>query len=125
MWPAGQTRPTIATLNSVDGRIKANAAIIPAGSSEAISVFATQTTDVVLDIDGYFVPATSATLAFFPLTPCRVADTRWTNGPLGGPYLSDATERIFPVLSSSCNIPDTAQAYSLNFAAIPHGRWVT
>ena len=121
VWPAGQPRPTIATLNSVDGRIKANAAIIPAGSSEAISVYATQTTDVVLDIDGYFVPASSATLAFFPLTPCRVADTRWVTGPLGGPYLAGATQRAFPVLSGSCNIPDTAQAYSLNFAAIPHG----
>ena len=119
VWPAGQPRPVIATLNSVDGRIKANAAIIPAGNNEAISVYATQTTDVVLDIDGYFVPATSATLAFFPLTPCRVADTRWPTGPLGGPYLPGATERAFPILSSSCNIPDTAQAYSLNFAAIP------
>jgi Putative Ig domain len=121
VWPTGQPRPTIATLNSVDGRIKANAAIIPAGSGEAISVYATQTTDVILDIDGYFVPATSTTLAFFPLTPCRVADTRWVTGPLGGPYLTGATERAFPILSSSCNIPDTAQAYSLNFAAIPRG----
>ena len=121
VWPAGQPRPVIATLNSVDGRIKANAAIIPAGTNEAISVYATQTTDVILDIDGYFVPATSATLAFFPLTPCRVADTRWTIGPLGGPYLAGGQERIFPVLSSTCNIPDTALAYSLNFAAIPHG----
>ncbi len=111
----------LATLNSVDGRIKANAAIIPAGTNQAISVYATQTTDVILDIDGYFVAASSTTLAFFPLTPCRVADTRGTNGPLGGPFLSGRLERIFPVLSSSCVIPDTAQAYSLNFAAIPHG----
>jgi hypothetical protein len=121
VWPAGQSRPTIATLNSVDGRIKANAAIIPAGTNAAISVYATQTTDVILDIDGYFVPASSSTLAFFPLTPCRVADTRWPTGPLGGPSLADKQERIFPVLSSACVIPDTAQAYSLNFAAIPHG----
>ena len=121
VWPAGQTRPVLATLNSVDGRIKANAAIIPAGTNQAISVYATQTTDVILDIDGYFVAASSTTLAFFPLTPCRVADTRGTNGPLGGPFLSGRLERIFPVLSSSCVIPDTAQAYSLNFAAIPHG----
>src|SRR5664279_2964948 len=119
VWPAGQPRPTIATLNSVDGRIKANAAIIPAGTNEAISVYATQTTDVVLDIDGYFVPATSATLAFFPLTPCRVADTRWVTGPLGGPMLQARAERDFPLLSSSCNIPNSAQAYSLNFTAVP------
>src|ERR1035437_9913134 len=121
VWPTGQTRPVLSTLNSLDGRIKANAAIIPAGSGEAISVYATNTTDVVLDIDGYFVPTSSATLAFFPLTPCRVADTRWVTGPLGGPYLAGATERAFPVRSSSCNIPYTARAYSLNFAVIPRG----
>jgi uncharacterized repeat protein (TIGR03803 family) len=121
VWPAGQPRPTLSTLNSLDGRIKANAAIIPAGTNEAISVYATDTTDLVLDIDGYFVPATTTTLAFFPLTPCRVADTRWPVGPLGGPFLIGSLERIFPVLSSTCNIPDTAQAYSLNFAVIPHG----
>ena len=121
VWPSGQPRPVLATLNSVDGRIKANAAIIPAGNGQAISVYATQTTDVILDIDGYFAPAGSSTLAFFPLTPCRVADTRWTTGPLGGPYLTGSEERAFPVLSSSCVIPDTAEAYSLNFAAIPKG----
>ncbi len=74
---------------------------------------------MVIDIDGYFVPANSSTLAFFPLTPCRVADTRWNNGPLGGPYLQGQAPRIFPILSSSCTIPDSAQGYSLNFAAVP------
>ena len=75
VWPAGQPRPTIATLNSVDGRIKANAAIIPAGTNEAISVYATQTTDVVLDIDGYFVPARCSNAARLPLNSpsCRMA----------------------------------------------------
>ena len=27
--------------------------------------------------------------------------------------------RTFPLLSGSCNIPSTAQAYSLNFTAVP------
>ena len=31
VWPAGQTQPLVSTLNSLDGRIKANAAIVPAG----------------------------------------------------------------------------------------------
>ena len=119
VWPTGQTQPLISTLNSVDGRIKANAAIVPAGSGGAISVYASNTTNVVLDINGYFVPATSSTLAFFPLTPCRVADTRWVQGPLGGPMLQARAERDFPLLSSSCNIPNSAQGYSLNFTAVP------
>jgi hypothetical protein len=95
VWPTGQPRPVLATLNSLDGRIKANAAIIPSGSGEAISVYATNTTDVVLDINGYFVPATSSTLAFFPLTPCRVADTRWSSAPLGGLTCEEGKSAIF------------------------------
>ncbi|MBZ5636521.1 MAG: hypothetical protein LAO55_25640 [Acidobacteriia bacterium] len=122
LWPSGQTQPLVATLNSVDGRIKSNAAIVPAGGSGAVSVFATDTTDVVLDINGYFVPGSNAAaLAFYPLTPCRIADTRNSAGPLGGPSLAARGTRSFPILASSCGLPVTAQAYSLNFAAVPKG----
>jgi len=31
VWPTGEDQPVVATLNSLDGRIKANAAIVPAG----------------------------------------------------------------------------------------------
>jgi len=121
VWPSGQSQPLVATLTS-DGRIKSNAAIIPAGSGGAISIFATDLTDVVLDINGYFVPSTSTNaLAFYPVTPCRIADTRNANGPFGGPSLTGGAKRTFPILSSSCGIPSTAQAYSLNFAAVPQG----
>ena len=87
IWPAGQQQPLVSTLNSLDGRVKANAAIVLAGGNGAVSVFASDTTDVVLDIDGYFTPAGSTTLTFYPLSPCRVADTRNPDGWLGGPYL--------------------------------------
>jgi hypothetical protein len=33
LWPSGQSQPLVATLNSIDGRIKSNAAIVPAGSN--------------------------------------------------------------------------------------------
>lgn len=124
LWPTGEDQPEISTMNSLDGRIKASAAIVPAGSNGAVSVFASGTTDVVLDIDGYFVPAPDpSALAFYPLKPCRVADTRWANAPLGGPYLQGgATARDFPILNAtSCNIPSSAQAYSFNFTAVPRG----
>ncbi len=125
VWPTGQQRPLVATLNSLDGRIKADAVIVPAGSNEAISVFATNTTDVVLDINGYFVPATDpSAFDFFPLTPCRVADTRKDTFPsgLGPPFLTGLQKRDFPILNAAaCNIPASAVAYSLNFAVAPHG----
>ncbi len=122
VWPSGQSQPFVSTLNSIDGRVKANAAIVPAGSNGAISVFATDITDVVLDINGYFVPGPNpSALAFYPLTPCRVADTRGPNAPLGGPYLVGGQVRTLPILSSTCQIPSSAQAYSLNFTAVPRG----
>jgi hypothetical protein len=122
LWPSGQSQPLVATLNSIDGRIKSNAAIVPAGSNGAVSVFATNTTDVILDINGYFVPGSSPNaLAFYPLTPCRIADTRNPAGPLGGPRLGAQSTRTFPILGSSCGLPSNAEAYSLNFAAVPQG----
>ncbi len=122
VWPAGSARPSTSTLNSTDGRIKANASIVPAGTSGAISVYASNPTDVVLDINGYFVSATvNSALAFYPLTPCRIADTRKGTGALQGPYLKAGLARDLPILSSACDLPDTAQAYSLNFTAVPRG----
>lgn len=120
VWPSGQGQPTASTLNSHDGRVKANAAIVAAGAGNAVSVYATEATHLVLDINGYFVPATDATaLTFYPLAPCRLVDTRAANGLLGGPTLTGGSSRTFPVLSSACNIPASAQAYSLNMTVVP------
>src|SRR5579863_263851 len=122
VWPTGQTQPVVATLNSIDGRIKSNAAIVPAGAGGSISVFATDATDVILDINGYFVPSSNpSALAFYPITPCRIADTRNAAAPLGGPSLAAQTSRTFPVQQSTCGVPASAQAYALNFAAVPTG----
>jgi len=122
LWPTGQPQPLVATLNSIDGRVKSNAAIVPAGLNGAISVFATDATDVILDINGYFVAASNASaLAFYPVTPCRVADTRNAAGLLGGPSLAAQGTRSFPITASSCGVPASAHAYSLNFAAVPKG----
>jgi uncharacterized repeat protein (TIGR01451 family) len=121
VWPAGQTQPFVATLNS-DGRIKGNAAIAPAGVNGAISVFATSATHLIIDINGYFVPAVGVqNLAFYPVTPCRIADTRNAAGPFGGPSLAPAVARDIPVPASPCGIPATAQAYSFNMTVVPPG----
>jgi hypothetical protein len=122
MFPCGEALPLASTLNSIDGRAKAAAAIIPAGTGGAICAFATNDTELVLDINGYFVPATdTSALAFYPLAPCRLVDTRLTTGPLGGPSLAGNSARTFPILSSDCNVPSNVHAYSLNFTSVPKG----
>ncbi len=85
IWPTGETRPQISTMNSLDGRIKANAATVSAGTpNEAVSVYVTSTTDMALDIDGYYVAATDSALAYYPLTPpCRIAEHAQTQRPTG------------------------------------------
>jgi hypothetical protein len=120
MFPCAQSQPLVSTLNSVDGRVKASAAIVPAGANGAICAFATNDTDLVIDINGYFVPSTNANaLQFFPLSPCRLVDTRGPIGSLGGPSLVGNMARSFPLLSSNCTVPGTAQAYSLNYTSVP------
>jgi DNA-binding beta-propeller fold protein YncE len=121
LWPSGPRVPQISTMNSLDGRVKANAATIAAGLNAAVSVYVTDTTDVILDINGYYTPASQQSYQFYPLTPCRLVDTRNANGDLGGPYLHGAQERDFPVNQSAC-LPHnvTIKAYSLNITAIPH-----
>ncbi len=120
IWPYGQAQPAISTMNSPDGRTKANAAIVPGGTNGKVNVYVSDIADVVIDIDGYFTGVSQSTLKFFPLAPCRVADTRGTNGDLGGPYLQHGVERDFPVLESNCHIPSSAAAYSLNFTVVPY-----
>jgi List-Bact-rpt repeat protein len=126
IWPTGEAQPTVSTLNSPDGRVKANAAIVPAGTNGAVSVYVTNTTDVILDIDGYFRTPGQQTYQFYPLPPCRVIDTRGPTGDLGGPFLSggrnDGSHRDLPVRESTTCIPADANvaAYSLNFTAAPH-----
>ena len=122
VWPTGQSQPLVSTLNSEDGRIKANAAIVPAGLNGAITLYVTDSTHAIIDINGYFVPASGAqNLAFYPVTPCRVADTRNPTGTFGGPSLAPAVARTFPVPASTCGIPASAQAYAFNMTVVPSG----
>jgi hypothetical protein len=120
-WPTGSAQPAVSTLNSFDGGVLANAAIVAAGTGGAVSFFASGSTDLIVDINGYFAPPAGGGLNFYPVTPCRVADTRTPAGPLGGPSLGYSTPRTFPVPSSPCLLPPTAAAYSLNVTAVPFG----
>src|SRR5262249_29781987 len=102
LYPAGQARPEVSTLNAFEGQIIANAAIVPAGANGAITAFALSDTQLILDVNGYFTDAfTSQTLQFYPVTPCRVVDTRVGSGGPGGafgpPALVAAIARSFPL----------------------------
>ena len=122
IWPDGEIQPYVSTMNSPDGRIKANAAIVPSGNN-SVSVYVTNTTDLILDIDGYFTSPGSSTYQFYTVAPCRVVDTRAGSGfppALGPPSLLAQQQREFPILSSTClsGITNPA-AYSFNVTVVP------
>ncbi len=122
-WPTGQAAPVASTLNSWKGKVVANAALVPGGTNESISVYVSDPTNVILDINGYFgQPGHAGALSFYPVAPCRVADTRNAISVFGGPEMAAATTRSFPIPASSCNIPATASAYSVNVTVVPDGR---
>lgn len=123
VWPAGSPQPNVSTLNSFEGRIVANAALVPAGTGGAINFFVTDSSDVIIDINGYF-GATGQSVQLYSLTPCRIVDTRageGKTGAFGPPTPTAGTTRDIPVPSGTCAIPSTARAYSLNITVVPRG----
>jgi hypothetical protein len=123
VWPTSAPFPNSSTLNSWDGRWVANAAIMRSGTGGAISVFASDDTDLTVDVNGYFdEPSNALGLAFYSLAPCRTADTRTgqgKTGPFGPPFMAGGSARSFPILSSPCAVPAAAQVYSMNVTAFP------
>ncbi len=63
--------------------------------------------------------AVAGPYSFFPLTPCRVVDTRGPVGPQGGPSLSANTVRNFAIINvNGCGVPTTAKAAAINITVV-------
>lgn len=69
--------------------------------------------------------AQSGPYSYFPLTPCRVIDTRGAAGTNGGPALTTA-RRDFQI-RGFCGVPTTAKAVSMNVTVTgaSAGSWLT
>lgn len=81
IWPTGQPQPVVSTLNSDTGTVVANAAIVPAGTNGSINIYVTSNTDVILDINGYYVPPSTLALGTgTAATPSLIFGTDATSG---------------------------------------------
>src|SRR5262249_46174362 len=63
IWPTGGAQPNASTLNSWLGTVAGTAAAAPAGTNGSVDVFASNNTDLIIDINGYYAPQTGITLA--------------------------------------------------------------
>ena len=125
LWPSGSPRPFINTMVDPSGRVVANNAIIAAGTGGSIDIYSSGNTELVLDVNGYFVEG--GTSVFYPVTSCRLVETRAADAPpdigaaFGPPAIYAGQSRQFPVPSGRCGIPYGAQAYYLNITVVPPG----
>jgi hypothetical protein len=55
LWAAGSSQPFVSTLNSSDGSVTSNMAIVPTNNG-AVDAYATNMTQLILDISSYFAP---------------------------------------------------------------------
>jgi len=79
-----------------------------------VDVFASDDTDLVIDINGYFAPPGNGGLSLYAVTPCRVFDTRTTGN--GQPFNGALDVNV---KGSECKLPANVQAYALNATVIP------
>lgn len=126
LWPSGYPRPTVNTVVEPRGRIVATNALIASGPTGAIDVYSTNATDLVIDVGGYFTEGPSG-LEYYPITPCRIVETRPSEAPadigtlFGPPVMTAGSTRSFPLPQGRCGLPATALAYHVNFTVVPSG----
>jgi len=87
-YPEGATRPLASNLNWGAGETVANRVVVPVSKSGMISLYNyAGSTDVVVDVSGYFTngSSTPANASLYnPITPVRVLDTRQAGTALSG-----------------------------------------
>jgi outer membrane protein assembly factor BamB len=108
VWPQGATRPTASNVNWVAGQTVPNRVIVPVSSTGNVSVYNQfGTTDVIVDVSGYFTDATMTGKLFVSQSPFRMADTRST-ASIG------ATSTFTLAVGGVAGVPATATAVILN-----------
>ena len=117
VFPCGATQPNASSLNYPTGSIVSNAVITKIGTGGNVCIFASVTTDVVVDVGGAF-PFWSSLNS---INPFRVLDTRpgqpTTDGAQQGAGLrGDAAVTVVKVVGRA-GVPADASAVVLNVTA--------
>lgn len=119
VYPCDSARPLASNVNFAKGQVVANGVIAPVGSNGRVCVYASTSTDVVVDLEGWFGGG-----SFTGATPDRLVDTRkGTGAPVG--KISGSHELAIPVVGQTLSVngvaeavPTTATAVALNVTAV-------
>jgi hypothetical protein len=113
LGPTAIAKPSTFTINFNKNDITAygvTVALSPTGTMSATYMAASGSTDLVLDVTGFFTPDTTGE-TYHPLTPARLLDTRCGNG-LSGKFVANVP-RTFTVWGRG-GVPTNAKAVTGN-----------
>jgi hypothetical protein len=117
VYPAGASRPTVASLNFVAGQTVAGFMMVPLSSSGAVTVFNyAGSADVVVDVDGYYGASATATTGpglYNPVDPFRALGT----SAQGSPFSANTAEAV-TVSGGTSAVPASASAVVVNVTAV-------
>jgi RHS repeat-associated protein len=115
LYPSGALQPTIASTNFTANEIINNVFTVGLGAVDgAFNIYALTTTDVVVDVTGYYAPPTTNGLYFHPLpAPVRLLETR-AGQPVGcvlsSAPLMGGTDSLQTATGTCTGIPAAARA---------------
>ncbi len=112
-YPAGASRPEVSNLNlDASDQTRAVQATVAVGTGGKIDLYNHAGSHLVVDIDGYYRPASLSTSGrLVTLSPARLLDTRLT-GVQPGPF----EVRSLPIIGRS-GVPSNASAIVVNLTA--------
>ena len=113
VWNCSADRPVVSTINYAVGESVPNGASVPLDASGGLCAFSSSSTDLVVDVNGFYVP--SGTGRFASVTPARLMDTRSGLGGVG--RLAAGTVTPLKV-TGVAGVPTTARLVSLNVTSV-------
>lgn len=126
-FPCDAAEPNVSNVNVRAGGVRANSVIVPTAADGTICITSSITTQVIVDITGYF--GSSGGHQFLALNPIRIADTRSYQEMLnpvnpGRPLQAGAVLRV--QVAGSRGIPAGVKGASLNLVALdgPASGWL-
>jgi IPT/TIG domain len=126
VYPDGAQKPGTSALNFKSGAVTSNLVTVALGTGVspaawgAVNLFnAAGVVNVVVDVEGYFMPPVTSTPAgeFHPIPPTRVCDTRYTTYACHGAIIG-GTPRVVTVAQGTIPNTGTAAAAVLNLTAV-------
>jgi hypothetical protein len=127
VWASGSARPLASSLNAARGLTVAEMVVAQVGATGEVSYASASraSTDVVIDLVGYFVGGAPVPGGYLAVAPTRVLDTRVGAVPLRGPGSRTVTVGG-PARSLTPGAPPSAVVLTVTaFAPTRAGSWLT